>query len=181
MIHLVKTIITKKAVLNISLQENIPFINADPSQISQVIMNLIINSSDAIGDNKGVISISTGSAVLTVNIFQRLELFNELVTGKYVYFEISDTGCGISPEEKDRIFEPFFTTKFTGRGLGLSAVLGIVRSHKGSIKIYSEKDRGSNFKVLIPAAENGDNNERDDDSMRKKGAMERQRDCSFCR
>ncbi len=170
MIHLVKTIITKKAVLNISLQENIPYINADPSQISQVIMNLIINSSDAIGDNKGVISISTGSAVFDSEYFTKTELFNEMIPGKYVYFEISDTGCGISTEEKGRIFEPFFTTKFTGRGLGLSAVLGIVRSHKGSIKIYSEKDKGSNFKVLIPAAENGDNNEGASDKLKKKEA-----------
>ena len=170
MIHLVKTIITKKAVLNISLQENISYINADPSQISQVIMNLIINSSDAIGDKKGVISISTGSSVFDSEYLSKTELFNELVPGKYVYFEISDTGCGISPEEKDRIFEPFFTTKFTGRGLGLSAVLGIVRSHRGSIKIYSEKGRGSNFKVLIPAADNGENDKEIDEGMKKNEA-----------
>ncbi len=104
MLHLVKTLISKKAVLNLSLGDNISYINADPSQISQVIMNLIINSSDAIGDRNGIISISTGSAEFDSAYLGRTDLFEDLEPGKYVYFEISDTGTGISAENKERIF-----------------------------------------------------------------------------
>ena len=155
MIHLVKTLITKKAVLNLSLEENISAIDADPSQISQVIMNLIINSSDAIGESNGVISISTGSSFFDVDYLSKTTTYENPEPGKYVYFEISDTGCGISSGEVERVFEPFYTTKFTGRGLGLAAVQGIVRSHKGSIKVYSEEGKGTNFKVMFPEADNG--------------------------
>ena len=153
MIHLIKTLISKKAVLNLSLAEKISDINGDPSQISQVIMNLIINSSDAIGEKNGVISISTGSSFFDSDYLSKTDLYDEIEPGKYVYFEISDTGCGLSPDMKERIFEPFYTTKFTGRGLGLSAVHGIVRSHKGAIKVYSEKGKGSSFKVMFPASD----------------------------
>ena len=151
MLHLVKTLVSKKAVLNLSITDNIPYINADPSQISQVIMNLIINSSDAIGDKNGIISISTGSAEFDSEYLSKTDLNEDLEPGNYVYFEISDTGCGISSDNIDRIFEPFYTTKFTGRGLGLAAVQGIIRSHKGSIKVYSEEGKGTNIKVMFPS------------------------------
>ena len=151
MVHLLKTLITKKAILNLRLESGVPRIYADPSQVSQVIMNLIINASDAIGDKSGVITVSLGATICDDRYLSKTELFDELKPGLYVHIEVSDTGCGMTAKERERIFEPFYTTKFTGRGLGLAAVLGIIRAHKGAIKVYSEPDKGTNIKALFPA------------------------------
>ncbi len=151
MVHLLKTSISKKAILNLDLERNLPPIMADPSQIRQIIMNLIINASDAIDQRSGVITISLGAARCDNDYLSRTELYEELTPGLYVYIEVIDTGCGMDNETQKHIFEPFFTTKFTGRGLGLAAVLGIVRAHKGAIKVYSEKNKGTTFKILFPA------------------------------
>ncbi len=151
MVHLLQTSISKKAILNLDLEKGLPPIMADPGQIRQIIMNLIINASDAIGQRSGVITISLGAVKCDADYLSRTDLFKEIVPGYYVYFEVADTGCGMERETLEHIFEPFFTTKFAGRGLGLAAVLGIVRAHKGAIKVYSEKDRGTTFKVLFPA------------------------------
>ena len=155
MVHLLQTSISKKAILNLDLEKGLPPIMADPGQIRQIIMNLIINASDAIGQRSGVITISLGAVKCDADYLSRTDLFKELAPGYYVYFEVTDTGCGMDRETLEHIFEPFFTTKFAGRGLGLAAVLGIVRAHKGAIKVYSEKDRGTTFKVLFPALEAG--------------------------
>ncbi len=153
MVHLLKTLITKKAILNLRLESGLPCIYADPAQISQVIMNLIINASDAVGDKSGVITVSLGATRCDDEYLSKTELFNELKPGLYVHVEVSDTGCGMTAKDRERIFEPFYTTKFTGRGLGLAAVLGIVRAHKGAIKVYSEPGKGTNIKVLFPAVD----------------------------
>lgn len=116
-------------------------------------MNLAINASEAIGDADGVISIATGSRYCDREYLSESWLNDELPEGNYVFLEVSDTGCGMDRGTIARIFEPFFTTKFTGRGLGMSALLGIVRGHKGVIKVYSELGKGSCFRVLFPAAE----------------------------
>jgi CheY-like chemotaxis protein len=115
-------------------------------------MNLIVNASEAIGENRGVIGVSTGVMECDSDFRQRA-LFpgEEFAEGDYVYFEVSDTGCGIGEDAKGKIFDPFFTTKFTGRGLGLATVLGIARAHKGVIELYSEPDKGTTIKVLFPA------------------------------
>jgi len=114
-------------------------------------MNLAINASDAIGERSGVIAISTGVMDCDQNYLRETWLDENLPAGQYVFLEVADSGCGMDKATLERIFEPFFTTKFTGRGLGMAAVLGIVRGHKGAIKIYSEVGKGTTFKVLFPA------------------------------
>jgi CheY-like chemotaxis protein len=115
-------------------------------------MNLVINASEAIGDKGGMIDVSTGLAHVDRAYMAAALMPHELPDGDYVFLEVSDNGCGMSAETQARIFDPFYTTKFTGRGLGLAAVLGIVRGHKGAMKVYSEPGRGSTFKLLFPVA-----------------------------
>lgn len=153
MAHLLKTSISKKAVLNLRTERNLPVIIADASQIRQIVLNLILNASGAIGDRSGVITISVGSTYCDKGYLHKTELHDELTPGHYVHLEVVDTGCGMSEETRQRLFEPFYTTKFTGRGLGLAAVLGIVRAHRGGIKVYSELTRGTTFKILFPAVD----------------------------
>jgi PAS domain S-box-containing protein len=153
--HLLQISISKRAVLRFNLYSSLPPIDADGTQIRQVIMNLVINASEAIGEKSGVISLNTGVTRVDRDYLGGTLLAPELPEGNYVYLEVSDTGCGMSAETQAKIFEPFFTTKFTGRGLGLAAVLGIVRGHKGALKLYSEPGRGTTFKLLFPAAAEG--------------------------
>ncbi len=143
--------ISKKVSLKYMLGSNLPFIQADGTQLRQVIMNLVINASDAMGDRSGVVSITTGSMHCDRHYLDGTWLAEQLPEGYYVFVEVSDTGCGMDQETMKKIFDPFFTTKFTGRGLGLAAVLGIVRGHRGAIKVYSEPGSGTTFKVLLPA------------------------------
>ena len=150
--HILAVSVSKKAVLRYELAEHLPTVEADATQLHQVIMNLVINASEAIGDKSGVIAVVTGVMDCDRQYLQETWLDENLPEGRYVYAEIADTGCGVSPEQFDRIFEPFYSTKFTGRGLGMAAVLGIVRGHKGAIKLYSEVGKGSTFKVLLPAS-----------------------------
>jgi CheY-like chemotaxis protein len=151
--HLLKTSITKKAVLNLNLERGLPPLLADPGQIRQIVMNLIINASEAIGERSGVIRVSVGATRCDEEYLRDTELREELVPGLYVHLEVADTGCGMDAQTRARIFEPFFTTKFTGRGLGLAAVLGIVRAHRGALKVFSEPGKGTTFTVLFPAME----------------------------
>jgi CheY-like chemotaxis protein len=152
MAHLLEVSVSKRAVLKYRFAPNLPPIEGDATQIRQIIMNLITNASDAIGERSGVISISTGLMHCDRAYLQSSYLDSDLPEGDYVYLEVADTGEGMDEATRERIFDPFFTTKFTGRGLGLAAVLGIVRGHSGAIKLYSEMGRGSTFKVMLPAA-----------------------------
>lgn len=152
MAHILEVSISRKTAIRYNCGKGLPPVLADPVQIQQVVMNLILNASDAIGDTQGQISISTGCMSCDGEYLHSVHLDDELAEGEYVFIEVSDTGCGMDEETKSRIFDPFFTTKFTGRGLGLAAVLGIVRGHKGAVKVYSEPGRGSTFKVLLPSA-----------------------------
>ena len=149
--HLLEIFVSEKAIIKYNLAENPPSVKADPSQIRQVIMNLVTNASEAIGDRSGIISITTGVMECDREYFTETFVDEDLPEGQYVYLEISDTGTGMDAETKTKIFDPFFSTKFTGRGLGLAAVLGIVRGHRGSVKVYSENNRGSTFKIILPA------------------------------
>ena len=152
-LHLLKTCISKKSILNLNLEKSLPNIYGAPAQIRQILMNLVINASDAIGERSGVITISTGAMDCSEHYLSKGYIVPPGNAGTYVYIEVSDTGCGMDKQTIKRIFEPFFTTKFTGRGLGLSAIMGIVKTHEGALRVYSEPWKGSTFKVMFPAVE----------------------------
>ena len=152
MTHMLEISISKKATLKYNLAKHLPLVEADATQMRQVLMNLITNAAEAIGDVSGVISIATGAMECDEAYLGETYLASGMPHGVYVYLEVADTGCGMSAETKARMFDPFFTTKFTGRGLGMAAVLGIVRGHHGAIKVYSEEGTGSTIKVLLPAS-----------------------------
>jgi signal transduction histidine kinase len=152
--HLLETVISKKATLQFHLADCLPAIEADASQVRQVVMNLITNASEALGQKGGMIRLSTGVVEADARYLSASELGEDLSPGRFVALEVSDTGTGMDAETRQRIFDPFFTTKFIGRGLGLAAVQGIVRGHNGAIKVYSEPGRGSTFKLLFPASAN---------------------------
>jgi PAS domain S-box-containing protein len=151
MTQLLSVSISRKAVVRYDLTPQLPAISADPSQMQQLVMNLVTNASEAIGSEvSGLITVRTGVQMVDETTTLGLLPALPLTPGRYVTLEVSDTGCGMAPEVRERIFDPFFTTKFTGRGLGLSAMLGILRSHHGSLKVYSELGRGSVFKLFLP-------------------------------
>jgi PAS domain S-box-containing protein len=151
--HMLEVSISKKAILRFNLARPLPSVDADATQIRQIIMNLVINASEAIGDRSGVIAITTGCVECDEAYLRDIWLTDPLPQGLYVFMEIADNGCGMDKDTLGKLFDPFFTTKFTGRGLGMAAVLGIVRGHKGAIKVYSEPDKGSTFKILFPAGQ----------------------------
>jgi len=143
--------ISKRVALRTQLARDLPPIEADMGQMRQLMMNLVVNASEAVGENYGVVTLATGLRNCDERYFRTSYLSNTLAPGMYVFFEVTDTGCGMDDTTRDRIFEPFFTTKLAGRGLGMPAVLGIVRGHNGAIKVYSEPDKGTTFLVLFPA------------------------------
>jgi PAS domain S-box-containing protein len=145
--------ISKRAVMKYQLAPGLPVVLGDATQLRQVIMNLVINASEAISDRSGFISVTTGLTRADRAYLAGAYFARDLPEGDYVSLEISDNGGGMSPEVLEKIFDPFFTTKFTGRGLGLAAVLGIVRGHKGALKVFSEPGWGTTFKILLPCAE----------------------------
>jgi nitrogen-specific signal transduction histidine kinase/CheY-like chemotaxis protein len=131
----------------------LPAVAGDPTQLRQVVMNLVINAAESLQENGGVIHLSTGTVDLAADELAGLLLGNELPPGPFVYFEVCDTGCGMTEEIRSRIFDPFFTTKQNGRGLGLAAVLGIVRGHRGALQVHSESGSGTLFRVLFPISQ----------------------------
>ena len=144
--------LSKHTVLEFALEKNLPAIEADPSQIRQVVMNLVINASEALGDGSGKIRLETRATRLNSRDLAEAKLATDIEPGDYVRLEIADTGCGMSSDVLAKIFDPFYSTKFTGRGLGLAAVLGIVRSHKGTLRVTSEPSQGSTFCIFLPVA-----------------------------
>lgn len=153
MLDLLDTVISKKAVLHPSFRSGMPAVEADATQMRQVVMNLITNASDALGDTGGEVRIGTGTLWADREYLATTLMGRDLPEGEYAYVEVCDTGCGMTADTLARIFDPFFTTKFTGRGLGLAAVVGIVRSHRGAILVESEPGGGSRFRVLLPVVD----------------------------
>jgi len=148
--ELLRVTIPKKVTLRTDLEDDLPAIEADISQMRQIIMNLIVNASEAIGEVTGRVTIRTGTTDVDRAYLAQTYLNEDLPEGRYVFLEVSDSGSGMEEETLQKIFDPFFTTKFKGRGLGLAAVLGIVRGHGGAIKVYSEPGEGSAVKVVFP-------------------------------
>lgn len=142
--------ISKGISLKLNLSDSLPTIMVDTAQLTQVIMNLITNASEAIEDGNGIISISTSIKHCDNDYIENIGFGGDLEPGTYVCLEVADTGTGMDDMTREKIFDPFFTTKFTGRGLGLAAVQGIVRTHGGCITVYSELNRGTSFKLLLP-------------------------------
>jgi PAS domain S-box-containing protein len=148
---LVQTSIPRKVQVRLELQPDVPAIEADTGQLQQVIMNLVINAAEAIGDNVGLVVVTTGEQEVNESYSAIVWANAELRPSRYVTLEVHDSGSGMDEATLQRIFDPFFTTKFTGRGLGLAAVSGIVRAHKGAMKVYSVPGKGTTFKLLFPA------------------------------
>jgi nitrogen-specific signal transduction histidine kinase/CheY-like chemotaxis protein len=151
MLLLLKVSVTKRAVIEAHLDRDLPPILASGGQLRQIVLNLITNASDAIGDRDGVIRVITRHVTLTGE--SGAASFPTLSDGDYVQLEVSDTGRGMSTETQARVFDPFFTTKSAGRGLGLAVVHGIVRTLGGAIHLTSEPDNGTTFQILLPSAE----------------------------
>ncbi|MBW2459645.1 MAG: PAS domain S-box protein, partial [Deltaproteobacteria bacterium] len=145
MVSLLEAALPKAVTLELCTETRVPAVEADPGQIRQVVMNVITNASEALGEQGGTISIRVGAKEYDAATLEQTYLDEELPGGRYVFVEVVDEGAGMDPHTLDRIFDPFFTTKFEGRGLGLAAVLGIVRSHHGALAIASEPGVGTTF------------------------------------
>jgi two-component system, cell cycle sensor histidine kinase and response regulator CckA len=148
---LVRPSIPNKVVLHFNLGEDLPRIEADRGQVQQILLNLVINAAEAIGSGAGLVTVATAARVVDAAFIRAHPGASDLQPGEYVALEVRDTGCGMDEDVKAKIFDPFFSTKFTGRGLGLAAVGGVVRGHKGAILVSSEPGKGSTFTVLFPS------------------------------
>jgi len=153
--NLVQAAVSKKTTLEYALLEQPIFVEGDENQLLQVIMNLVTNAAEAIGDNPGRIVVRSELACYDENKLRRLDPQAELSPGEYVHLSVSDTGSGMDAETVARIFDPFYTTKVTGNGLGLSAVKGIINGHGGLIQIDSEPEKGTTFAVVLPTVKHG--------------------------
>ncbi len=150
-VQMLEVSVPKTTRLQFDLGQPSPWVLGDIGQLQQVIMNLIINAGEAIGQNPGSIMVRTGQIEITQNSKEYWKYTNTpLQFGHYAFLQVTDTGSGISQNALARIFDPFFTTKFTGRGLGLAAVLGIIRGHNGGLRIESEEGKGATFEVVLP-------------------------------
>ena len=147
---LVQAAVSKKTTIEYALHQQEIYIDGDENQLLQVIMNLITNAADAIGENEGQIVVSSDLAYYNENDLRRFEPQVDFKAGEYVRLRVSDTGSGMDEATIERIFDPFFTTKLSGHGLGLSAVKGIVNQHGGTIQIDSELGKGTTFTVILP-------------------------------
>jgi PAS domain S-box-containing protein len=145
MTSLLRMSVKKQATLTLSLDEALPVVNADATQLRQVLLNLITNASDALGDREGEIRVTTSRRRVPA------DTAGGLAPGDYIELAVSDTGCGMDEATRARIFEPFFTTKDTGRGLGLAAVRGIIEGHRGLLEVESAPSKGTRFRIHLPA------------------------------
>jgi len=149
MTNILRVSISRKARIEFDLDDMIPAIDGDQTQIRQIIMNLLINASEALPDGRGTITIRTGTSRLHSKDLSKLMLAESIFPGDFVFLELRDSGCGISPKVRKKIFDPYYSTKEGGRGLGLASVLGIVRGHKGAIGLHSDPGKGTSIKIIF--------------------------------
>ncbi len=149
---LLRHAVPSRGTLRFQLAPTLPPFQGEVSQIRQVLTNLVHNAGEALNEGPGTVTVATSSCQTDKARLATGYLTPDLPEGEYIVLEVSDTGCGMTPEVMARVFDPFFTTKFLGRGLGLAAVLGIVRGHKGSIEVESTSGKGTCFRVLLPAS-----------------------------
>lgn len=148
--RLLKTSLNPNTRIRFELGDHLPDIEGDEMQLRQVVMNLVVNAVEAIGDPPGEIRVRTFRETFSREELDTPHVGDPVSPGKYLVLEVSDTGCGMDAETREKLFDPFFTTKFPGRGLGLAAVLGIVRGHGGVIFVTSRPGEGSTFRILLP-------------------------------
>lgn len=144
---------SKKISLDFRFGNNLQTIEGDPTQLRQIVMNLILNASEAIGEHAGRITVRTGVVTASREDLITAHLNEDFTPGRYVFLEVADDGEGMDEQTRARAFDPFFTTRFTGRGLGLAAVLGIARGHQAAIKLDSDIGKGTTVTVLFPAGD----------------------------
>jgi len=151
MVQLLRSALSRKLGLDVRLEGGLPLVRGDASQLRQIVMNLVINAAEALREGDGTVTIAVRAEQVGPARLARALLGEALPAGSFVCLEVADTGCGMDPATQRRIFEPFFSSKFTGRGLGLAAVLGAVRQLGGAIEVESAPGTGSRFRVLVPA------------------------------
>jgi len=151
---MLSAVIPKSLRFDSRLAGDLPPVQADATQLLQVVLNLVRNATESIGQGGGSITLATGAQEFDQPTLNRSRLEEKLATGRYVWVEVSDTGCGMDETAQYKVFDPFFTTKFTGRGLGMSAVLGIMRAHRGAIMLESNPGAGTRVRLLFPVAPN---------------------------
>ena len=150
MSELLKVTISRKSRLQLFLNERAPLVDVDPTQIRQVVMNIMMNAAESISHGEGIITVTTDVVTLTAPQIARMTHRENLEPGPFVMIEVKDNGHGMPQDVLSRLFEPFFTTKVTGRGLGLSAVVGIVSGHQGAMDVSSKPDIGTAFRIYLP-------------------------------
>jgi PAS domain S-box-containing protein len=142
--------VSKHVRLNLEINDSLPRIKGDPDQIQRLVMNILVNASESIGDQKGDVTLRTGAMDCDEAYLGLSRLERKPDPGRFVFLEVTDTGLGMEPETQHRLFDPFFTTKFWGRGLGMAEVMGIVKGHHGAIMVLSEVGKGTTIRVLFP-------------------------------
>ncbi len=152
LVPLLKISVGHRAELRLKLTPKLPPVMADATQLRQIVMNLVLNAADATSGRTGTITITSGVVHADLAFLARCSAGADCAPGDYVFLEVRDNGVGMTPEVRAKIFDPFFTTKFAGRGLGLAAALGIVRSHQGALQVESTPGEGSSFRLLLPPA-----------------------------
>jgi PAS domain S-box-containing protein len=175
MLGLMKVSISKKVLLDGVFSRGLPLIQADATQVRQIVMNLVTNAGEAMGEKGGVLSIRTGLRRIDDEYRAACYMHEAPLSDECVFLSVADSGVGMDEATRSRIFDPFFTTKFTGRGLGLAAVLGIVRGHRGGIRVESEPGRGTTFTVLFPARPQGSISSGNDEGAELRRPVEESR------
>jgi PAS domain S-box-containing protein len=151
-VNFLETTVSKNVAIRLRVADSLPMVEGDEGQLQQVIMNLVVNASEAIGEKEGWVEVSTRLEKAASPLISDLLPSQELPPGDYVVLQVADNGSGMDDATRAKIFDPFFTTKFTGRGLGLAAVLGIIRGHRGTIRVSSQAGVGTCFQVFFPAS-----------------------------